>query len=107
MWTFFHTPLVCAQRNMNDAEVRLVNLKNQFLEDARLELAKVEDDIAQNQQILTRRQPPQNRHPNHKRPKTRLAQFKTQETCNHSAPPAVRAAWFQKYKPNHPLAQIA
>jgi adhesin transport system membrane fusion protein len=47
--------LLRAQRNMNDAEARLVNRQNKFLEDARLELAKVEDDIAQNQQVLTRR----------------------------------------------------
>jgi adhesin transport system membrane fusion protein len=31
--------LLRAQRNMNDAEARLVNRKNKFLEDARLELA--------------------------------------------------------------------
>ena len=47
--------LLRAQRNMNDAEARLVNRKNKFLEDARMELAKVEDDTAQNEQILTRR----------------------------------------------------
>lgn len=48
--------LLRAQRGMNDADARLVNRKNKFLEDARVELAKVEDDIAQNEQVLTRRQ---------------------------------------------------
>jgi len=43
------------QRDLNDAEAKLVNRKNKFLEDARLELAKVEDEMAQNEQILTQR----------------------------------------------------
>lgn len=47
--------LLRAQRNMNDAEARLINRQNKFLEDARVELAKAEDDIAQNEQVLTRR----------------------------------------------------
>lgn len=47
--------LLRVQRNMNDAEARLVNRRNKFLEDARLDLAKAEDDIAQNEQVLTRR----------------------------------------------------
>ena len=47
--------LLRAQRAMNEAEARLVNRKNKFLEDARLELAKAEDDIAQSEQVLTRR----------------------------------------------------
>lgn len=44
-----------AQRNLNEAEAKLVNRKNKFLEEARLELTKVEDEIAQNEQVLTRR----------------------------------------------------
>lgn len=47
--------LLRAQRAMNEAEARLVNRQNKFLEDARLELAKAEDDIAQSEQVLTRR----------------------------------------------------
>jgi len=43
-----------AQRELNDAESRVINRKNKFLEDARIELAKTEDDIAQNEQVLTR-----------------------------------------------------
>lgn len=48
--------LLRVQRGLNEAEARLMNRRNKFLEDARLELAKVEDDIAQNEQTLTRRQ---------------------------------------------------
>lgn len=44
-----------AQSNVNEAEAKLVNRRNKFLEDARIELARVEDDIAQNEQVLTRR----------------------------------------------------
>jgi adhesin transport system membrane fusion protein len=47
--------LLRAQRALNEAEARLVNRQNKFLEDARLELAKAEDDIAQSEQVLTRR----------------------------------------------------
>lgn len=47
--------LLRAQRAMNEAEARLINRKNKFLEDARLDLAKAEDDIAQSEQVLTRR----------------------------------------------------
>jgi adhesin transport system membrane fusion protein len=47
--------LLRAQRNSNEADARLVNRRNKFLEDARLELAKIEDDMAQNEQVLTRR----------------------------------------------------
>lgn len=45
-----------AQRAANEADARLVNRKNKFFEDARIELARAEDEIAQNEQILTRRQ---------------------------------------------------
>lgn len=43
------------QRNLNEADAKLVNRQNQFLEEARQELAKAEDDIAQNEQVLARR----------------------------------------------------
>ncbi|UTW07211.1 HlyD family efflux transporter periplasmic adaptor subunit [Pseudomonas benzenivorans] len=48
--------LLRAQRDANEAEARLVNRKNKFLEDARIELTKAEDEIAQAEQMLTRRQ---------------------------------------------------
>jgi adhesin transport system membrane fusion protein len=47
--------LLRVQRGLNEAEARLVNRRNKFLEEARLELAKVEDEIAQSEQTLTRR----------------------------------------------------
>lgn len=47
--------LLRVQRGLNEAEARLINRQNKFLEEARLELAKVEDDIAQSEQTLTRR----------------------------------------------------
>ncbi|WP_404463168.1 HlyD family efflux transporter periplasmic adaptor subunit [Vreelandella aquamarina] len=48
--------LLRVQRGLNEADARLVNRRNKFLEDARLELAKAEDDIAQSLQTLTLRQ---------------------------------------------------
>jgi len=47
--------LLRVQRAVNEASARLVNRKNKFMEDARIELSKAEDGIAQNEQILTRR----------------------------------------------------
>lgn len=47
--------LLRAQQGANEADARLINRKNKFLEDARVELAKAEDEIAQNEQVLTRR----------------------------------------------------
>lgn len=47
--------LLRVQRGLNEAEARLVNRRNQFLEEARLELAKAEDDMAQGVQTLTLR----------------------------------------------------
>ncbi|MES9905619.1 MAG: HlyD family efflux transporter periplasmic adaptor subunit [Sedimenticola sp.] len=48
--------LLRAQRGLNDAEARLINRRNRFLEEARIELTRAEDEIAQNEQVLTRRQ---------------------------------------------------
>lgn len=48
--------LLRVQRGLNEADARLVNRRNKFLEDARLELAKAEDDIAQGIQTLALRQ---------------------------------------------------
>ncbi|MBF0439781.1 MAG: HlyD family efflux transporter periplasmic adaptor subunit [Magnetococcales bacterium] len=44
------------QKAVNEAEARLINRKNRFLEEGRIELTKAEDEIAQNEQILARRQ---------------------------------------------------
>ena len=47
--------LLRAKRGLNESEAALVNRRNRFLEDARLELTKAEDEIAQNEQLLIRR----------------------------------------------------
>lgn len=47
--------VIRTKRVLNDAEANLINRKNKFLEDARIELTKAEDDIAQNVQVLTQR----------------------------------------------------
>ncbi len=44
-----------AAKALNDAESRLVNRRNQFLEESNAELTKVEDQIAQNEQVLMQR----------------------------------------------------
>lgn len=49
------TELLRVQRAVNEAEARLINRKNKFVEDASIELSKAEDEIAQNAQVLTRR----------------------------------------------------
>lgn len=43
------------QRALNEAQARLANRRNNFLEEARKDLAKAEDEIAQSEQTLTRR----------------------------------------------------
>lgn len=48
--------VLAARNGANEAEARLINRKNKFLEDARVELARAEDEISQNEQVLTRRQ---------------------------------------------------
>lgn len=45
-----------AQRSVNEAEAKLINRRNKFYEDLRLELAETEDNISQNEQVLARRQ---------------------------------------------------
>jgi len=47
--------VIRAERALNDADARLINLKNKFMEDARGELTSIEDKIAQNGQILAQR----------------------------------------------------
>jgi adhesin transport system membrane fusion protein len=49
------TEVIRAARSLNDSEAKLLNRKNTYLEDAGAELAKAEDEIAQNAQILTQR----------------------------------------------------
>lgn len=48
--------VIRTKRALNDAEAKLINRKNKYLEDARIELTKVEDEIAQDRQVLTQRQ---------------------------------------------------
>lgn len=50
------TELLRVQRALNEADARLVNRRNNFLEEAQAELTKAEDEIAQSEQTLTRRQ---------------------------------------------------
>lgn len=47
--------VIKAERLLNDAEAQLINRKNKYYQDARVELAKTEDDIGQNEQIRTPR----------------------------------------------------
>jgi membrane fusion protein, adhesin transport system len=47
--------LLRAERGLNEADANLVNRQNRFLEEARLELTRAEDEIAQNEQLLIRR----------------------------------------------------
>ena len=44
-----------AERGVNDAQAKLINRRNRFLEDARQELTTAENEIAQNEQLLIRR----------------------------------------------------
>ena len=47
--------VIRAERTLNEAEAQRINRENRYLEEARTELAKVEDELAQNEQILTQR----------------------------------------------------
>lgn len=47
--------IIRANRALNDTEAKLVNRKNAFLEEARIELSRIEDEVAQNEQILSQR----------------------------------------------------
>ncbi len=44
-----------AQRAANEAEARVINRRNKFLEDAQLELGRTEDDLSQAEQVLNLR----------------------------------------------------
>ncbi len=48
--------VIRSARALNDAKANLINRKNQYLEQVSVDLAKAEDEIAQNVQILTQRQ---------------------------------------------------
>ena len=50
------TEVIRSERALNDAQAQLINRKNKYLEQVSAELAKAEDEIAQNVQILTQRQ---------------------------------------------------
>jgi membrane fusion protein, adhesin transport system len=47
--------IIRTEQALNDAESRLIVRKNDFFEEANTQLTTVEDDIAQNEQILTQR----------------------------------------------------
>jgi adhesin transport system membrane fusion protein len=48
--------LIRAKRTLNDAEVRAIEHSNRFYEQASNDLTRVEDEIAQNEQVLAQRQ---------------------------------------------------
>lgn len=47
--------VIRARRMVNEAEAQLINRRNKYYQDARTELAKVEDSIMQNEQIVAQR----------------------------------------------------
>lgn len=47
--------VIRSERALNEAEAQLINRRNKYFQDAQVELAKVEDDINQNEQIRTQR----------------------------------------------------
>jgi adhesin transport system membrane fusion protein len=47
--------VIRSERALNDAEAQLINRKNKYYQDARTELAKVEDDTNQNEQVRAQR----------------------------------------------------
>jgi adhesin transport system membrane fusion protein len=47
--------VIRAERALNEAEAQHINRRNKFLQEAHSELAKVEDEIAQAEQVLTQR----------------------------------------------------
>lgn len=47
--------VIRSERALNDAEAQLINRKNKYFQDTRTELAKVEDDINQNEQVWAQR----------------------------------------------------
>ncbi|AAR33610.1 HlyD family type I secretion periplasmic adaptor subunit [Geobacter sulfurreducens] len=47
--------VIRSERALNDAEAQLINRKNKYYQDASAELAKIEDEINQNEQVRTQR----------------------------------------------------
>jgi adhesin transport system membrane fusion protein len=47
--------VIRSERILNDVEAQLVNRKNKYYQDARIELARTEDDIGQNEQVRNMR----------------------------------------------------
>ena len=47
--------VIRVERALNEADAQLINRKNKYYQDARAELAKAEDDAAQNEQVRTQR----------------------------------------------------
>jgi membrane fusion protein, adhesin transport system len=47
--------VIRSERALNDAEAQLINRRNKYYQDARIELAKMEDDTNQNEQVRTQR----------------------------------------------------
>ncbi len=47
--------VIRVERALNDAEAQMINRKNKYFQDAQTELAKVEDDTVQNEQIRAQR----------------------------------------------------
>lgn len=47
--------VIRSERALNDAEAQLINRKNKYYQEASAELAKVEDEINQNEQVRTQR----------------------------------------------------
>lgn len=47
--------VIRSERGLNDVEAQLVNRKNRYYQDARIELAKTEDEIGQNEQVRNMR----------------------------------------------------
>jgi adhesin transport system membrane fusion protein len=47
--------VIRAEHALNESEAKMINRKNKYLEDARVELTRAEDEIAQNEQVLAQR----------------------------------------------------
>lgn len=48
--------VIRTERALNEADAKRINRRNRFLEEARTDLAKVEDEMAQSEQVLAQRQ---------------------------------------------------
>jgi adhesin transport system membrane fusion protein len=50
-----HSEVIQAERMLNDADGKLINRRNKYFQDARIELAKAEDEIGQAEQVRNQR----------------------------------------------------